>query len=191
MKDFLTVIKLTLIGLFVAIIAYPLIHETGHILATAMTGGKLIALSWVPVPNVLCEVNSTNITALAITSLAGMVFPMVLVFMLMRSKGLFRYGVLIFSMVTILSAVIDTGVAFLHINGMVVQNDDIASFMEFTGWTVQALLLMAGLLCVSVTGFFLLKPANTIKAVLFNDKKLGYRTKHKSLKSKQTLSTNL
>lgn len=166
MRDFLTVIKIALIGLFVAVIAYPLVHEGGHILATALTGGKLICLSWLPVPNVLCEVNISNNAALAVTSLAGMILPMIFILPFFKSKGFLRFGVLVFNMITILSAVIGLSVSFLRLNNTVIPNDDVTAFIDFTGWMLPTVFIMSVLTVITILQLFLLKPKSTFLNIL-------------------------
>jgi len=166
LKDVFIVLKVTFIGLFVAVFFYPLVHESGHILATLLTGGKCINLSWLPVPNVLCEVDSTNTTALAVISLAGMVFPMLFVLPFYKSKGSLRFGALIFSAVTVLSMVIGLSVAVLNITGTTIPNDDVAMFIDFTGWVLPTLFILIVLTTITILQFILLKPKQTFMTIL-------------------------
>jgi hypothetical protein len=165
-KDVLIVIKSTLIGLFIAVFFYPLIHESGHILATLITGGKLVSISWLPEPNVLCEIDSTNTAALAITSLAGMVFPMVFLLPFYKSKGYLRLGALVFNAITVLSMLIGLSVAFLRFFGITVPNDDVTAFIEFTEWILPTMLIMIVFSGISIFQFLLFKPKQTLIAVL-------------------------
>ena len=166
MKDVLIILKITLVGLFTAIVAYPLIHETGHILATILTGEKFISISWSPTPNVLCEMNSTDTAALAITSLSGMIFPMIIILPFAKSTGIIRLSALFVSGINVLAAVIGLLVVLLRMNGTVVQNDDITAFIGFTGWLFPALLIMIAMIIAAVLSLLLFKPRNTILSAM-------------------------
>jgi len=181
LKDIFIVLKVTLIGLLVAVFFYPLIHESGHIIATLLTGGKFISMAWLPAPNVLCEVDSTNNAALAITSLAGMMFPMLLILPFYKSKGSLRFGVLIFNAVTVLSMIIGLSVIILRMFGTITPNDDITAFIDFTGWLLPTLFILIGLTTITILQFILLKPKQTFMAILgiqSEQKQLEYQHSH-------------
>jgi len=166
LKDVFIIIKVTLIGLLVAVFFYPLAHESGHIIATLLTGGRFISLSWFPSPNILCEVDGTNTAALAVTSLAGMVFPMLLIIPFYKAKSNLRFGALIFNAVTVLSMIIGLAVAILKICGTTVPNDDVTAFMNFTGWVLPTVFIMIFLTGITVLQFAFFKPKKTIMETL-------------------------
>ena len=166
MKDYLIILKVTLIGLFVAAFAYPVVHEAGHILATVITGGKFVSLAWAPVPNVLCEMNTENTAALAITSLAGIVFPMFMVLPFIKAKGNLRFSVLIFNAIIIWSTIIGLAVAVMQMNDCIIPNDDLTAFMEYTGWIIPTIFIMLSLTGIAFFLLYLLKPKETIMSVM-------------------------
>jgi hypothetical protein len=166
LKDFLIVIKLTLTALFVAVFVYPVVHEGGHMLAVALTGGKIVCLSWFPVPNVLCEVGGMSAAALAAASLAGTVLPMLFVLPFLKTKGIVRFGALFFTLIVLLSGVIGTTVAVLRLFGVTVPNDDVTSFIGFTGCPLLALTVMLAVTLLSTGQIFLWKPKALFGGVL-------------------------
>ena len=60
MKDILKYLGLFFVGLFVAIIIYPFLHEAGHSMAAILVGAKVIDFNLLPLPYVTCEVSSLN-----------------------------------------------------------------------------------------------------------------------------------
>ena len=166
MKDVFLIIKITIIGLLVAVFVYPIVHESGHIISTILTGGRFIKLSWIPTPNILCEVNSTNTTALAIINLSGMILPIVFIMPFYKTKGFIRFGALIFCMIIILSAVIGLIVSIISCFGINVSNDDVTSFIEFSGWLLPTILIMIAMIGISAFQLMRFKPVETIDCIL-------------------------
>lgn len=77
-KDCRKVLWLLIVGLFTAVLLYPLLHEWGHSLATVILGGKVIEFHLFPLPNVLCDGRSVGNTGLAVVGLCGMLTPFLL-----------------------------------------------------------------------------------------------------------------
>ena len=166
MKEVFVIVKITLIGLFVTVVFYPLVHESGHLLFALITGGKFISLSWFPAPNVLCEMNADNTTSLAITSLAGMMFPILFLLPFYKSKSNLRFGALLMSGITVLSMLIGVSVAVLRFASTIIPNDDVTAFINFTGWVMPTILIMFSLTIITILQFILLKPKQTLMTIL-------------------------
>ena len=165
-KEFSAVAKVVLIGLFVTVFFHPMIHESGHIIASLLTGGRIISIVWLPVPNVLCEADSTNAAAIAITSLAGIVFPMLFVLPFYKSKGSLRFGLMVFSAVSVLSAAIGLFTAVLRLYGTAMPDDDVTVFIESTGMVFPTVLIMLSLMGIAFLQFLLLKPKQIFSKIM-------------------------
>lgn len=75
-KDIFKILLLTVLGFFVAIIGYPVLHELGHILASMVAGAKVMDLTLLPIPGVLCDVTGVSNTGLVLIGFGGTVFPL-------------------------------------------------------------------------------------------------------------------
>jgi len=166
MKDTILVIKHTLIGLLVAMVIYPVIHESGHILATLFSNGKVISFSLWPLPSVGCIVDSTNTAALAVTSLSGIIFPILIAGMFRWTNGVFRYAALVFIMIAMLSTLIGMMTAILRMIGVVMPNDDITTFIDLTGSSATALFFMLTFFALTVIQASRIKPKMTLLKTL-------------------------
>ena len=78
MKSIKQAVCFLLVGLLCTVIIYPLLHELGHSLAAIALGGEIVQLSWLPIPSVLCKMNSPNTSQYVIVGLSGMIFPALL-----------------------------------------------------------------------------------------------------------------
>ena len=166
MKDYFVVLKITFIGLLVTVCFYPLIHESGHVIATLLTGGKFIAVSWLPSPNVLCEMNTENAMSFSVTSLAGMIFPILFILPFYKSKGSLRFGALIMSGITVLSFIIGFLITVMRLFGSIIPNDDVTVFMDFTGWELPTLFIMFVLAAITIFQFILFKPKQVLDKII-------------------------
>lgn len=68
-----------IIGLCVAVIIYPALHELGHSVAAIIAGAKIIEFNLFPIPSVLCNVRDVNTTGMVLISVSGSFFPLLLV----------------------------------------------------------------------------------------------------------------
>ena len=76
-KDMLKILLISGLGLFVAILGYPFLHELGHILASAIVGADVLNLTLFPIPSVLCDVSGVSENGLVIIGFGGLVLPTV------------------------------------------------------------------------------------------------------------------
>lgn len=68
-------IGLIAVGLFVAVIIYPFLHETGHTLIALLVGAKITRFNILPIPFVECEISAVDIKGQIFIALGGIVFP--------------------------------------------------------------------------------------------------------------------
>ena len=164
--DILTILRIALIGFFVSLFAYPLIHESGHIIATLITGGKIAYLAWLPVPRVMCEVDITGTAASVLISLAGIIFPMIFVLPLLLSKGSIRFGAMIFSFICSISCSIGLFVVVLRAFGIILLNEDITTLIEYTDRILPSFFVMLALSVAAIGLVILFNPRKTFMLML-------------------------
>lgn len=78
MKDAMKIAAITVVGLIIAVIVYPFLHEGGHSLAAVIVGAKVEEFNLYPLPNVLCNVQSVGTVGLVVIGIGGMLFPFLL-----------------------------------------------------------------------------------------------------------------
>ena len=67
------------VGLSVAIVIYPVIHELGHSIVAIIVGAEVIEFNILPLPSVLCNVKDVGSIGMVLISIGGSVFPLLLV----------------------------------------------------------------------------------------------------------------
>lgn len=76
--DALIIFAMAGIGLFIAIILYPFLHESGHSLAAFVVGADVTEFCVLPVPYVMCNVASLTEIQQMIIGVSGMAFPIII-----------------------------------------------------------------------------------------------------------------
>ena len=130
MKDILKYVGLFFVGLFVAIIIYPFLHEAGHSMAAILVGAKVIDFNLLPLPYVICEVSNLNKTSMILIGLAGMFVP-ALISVIVRPKSFwFWYCNLVIKIICFLSFVISFIAIALYLFGVIIKNEDIVQVID-------------------------------------------------------------
>lgn len=130
MKDTLKCMGILFVGLFVAVIIYPFLHESGHSLVALLVGARIIDFNILPIPFVVCEVSTIDITEQIFIGLGGIVFPYVLS-MLLKPKWFWGwYASLILKGISVYSVILSIIAIVLHINGNSWQNEDIVQILQ-------------------------------------------------------------
>ena len=75
MKYTMKAIGLFVVGLIVAIIVYPVIHELAHSVVALAVGAKVIEVNIFPVPSVLCDVQTVDSPDMVVIGMSGMLLP--------------------------------------------------------------------------------------------------------------------
>lgn len=68
-----------IVGLGVAVVIYPTIHELGHSIAAVIAGAEVIEFNLLPMPSVLCNVKNVSSGGMVLISIGGNIFPLLLV----------------------------------------------------------------------------------------------------------------
>ena len=77
MKDFVKTIEILFIGLIVAIVVYPFLHEGGHSAFAVISGIKVFEFTIFPIPSVLCNMSDASVLQYILIGLGGMIFPFI------------------------------------------------------------------------------------------------------------------
>ena len=124
MKSIKQAVCFLLVGLLCTVIIYPLLHELGHSLAAIALGGEIVQLSWLPIPSVLCKMNSPNTSQYVIVGLSGMIFPALLCIFVRSNRFWVWYLMFIMKLTAAWSLVLAGLSVFLFQKGITLPNDD-------------------------------------------------------------------
>lgn len=75
MKLTIKVTALFLVGLFIAVIVYPVMHELSHSVTAMLVGAEVVEINLFPLPNVLCDVAGIDEIGIVFIGLSGMIIP--------------------------------------------------------------------------------------------------------------------
>lgn len=75
MKDTIKAIGLFIVGLTVAVVVYPLMHELAHSIVAIAVGARVVEINILPIPSVLCDVGSVGSTDMVAIGMSGMLLP--------------------------------------------------------------------------------------------------------------------
>lgn len=130
MKEIIKCIGLLILGIFVAVIGYPFLHESGHSIVALLVGGKVIDFNLIPLPYVTCEVSNLNTTSMILIGLAGMFVP-ALISVIVRPKSFwFWYCNLVMKIICFLSFAISFIAIVLYLFGVIIKNEDIVQVID-------------------------------------------------------------
>ena len=130
MKDILKCAGLLAVGLFVAIIAYPFLHESGHFLAALFLGEKVVEYSIFPTPYVICEMSLLSEFNVVLIGLAGMYLPMIITFIVRPKCFWLWYGILVTKGICLLSFALSFIAIVLYYFGIVIANEDVIRVID-------------------------------------------------------------
>lgn len=155
MKYFVRVMMILIIGLAVAVVIYPFLHETGHSIAAVIVGGEVVEYHLFPLPNVLCNVGRVSSTGKVIIGISGMLFPIAIttLFLKPQKKFFMWYANLILRGICILSIAITIFATILYMIGKPVANEDITTVLNIAPnliltITIASLLIISGLVII-------------------------------------------
>lgn len=148
MKYYFKLFMLLPVGLFTAIIIYPVLHEISHSICAIAFGARVVKFSLFPLPNVLCNVGMMTNEKLFFVAVSGTLFPLFLC-MIIRSKSFWvNYIKMLIVGISILSFFISIfGFAFTP--EILLNQDDIVRFSTLiTGGNIISLI-------ICITGIFI------------------------------------
>lgn len=120
----------TVVGLFIAILIYPTLHEIGHILATLLFGGGVKRLHVFPTAYVVCSMSNTRIFDKIVIGLSGMLLPFLLSSLVQPKKFWSWYICFITRGVCILSFAISLAAVVMFHLDCEIENEDITQVLK-------------------------------------------------------------
>lgn len=150
MKDILKCIGLLIVGLFVAVIGYPFLHETGHSIVALLVGGKVIDFNFLPLPYVTCEISIANKFEIILIGLAGMYLPMIFSLIIRPKSFWLWYMSLLIKGICFLSFIISLVSIILYNIGIKVLNEDVVQIIDIwlEGDLILAILMILSMFIV-------------------------------------------
>lgn len=128
-------IELLGIGLFVAVLLYPFLHEAGHSICAIIFGAKVVDFTLFPLPSILCNVTGVGEVGIACISVSGMLFPIFVSFLISGQRFGMCYTRMLLRMISALAFAISAVSVLLHVN----PQDDMFHVMKIlicARWTV-------------------------------------------------------
>lgn len=86
MKDTIKITVILIVGLFTAIVIYPMLHEMGHAITTMLFSGQVMSIQLFPIPQTVCNIKNLNILQQGIVGLSGMITPFALSFLISNKR---------------------------------------------------------------------------------------------------------
>ena len=131
MKDTLKFSALIVLGLITAILIYPVLHELGHIIAAVLVGAEVREVVILPLPSVLCQIDTTSPISMIMVGVSGMLLPY-LITLNKAPKGFWMWYVwLVLKGICILSFVIAGIAVFQYQSGTPMVNEDMTQVMKY------------------------------------------------------------
>ena len=153
MKMLVRSLGLLSVGLLVAVVIYPTLHELGHALAAILVGARVKAWSVFPLSYVVCDFSGASPQAMAVVSLAGLLFPLLV--SSVSCGGFWVWCAQLFLKCAALAALLLSGVTtLLLVNGNGVAQDDMAQLQQWQPYGIWVATIVIG--AAAATAVFLL-----------------------------------
>lgn len=113
-----------IVGLCVAIVIYPAMHEMGHSVAAVISGAKVLEINLFPVPSLLCNVGRVSAIGIVFISISGSIFPLLLV-IFSPKRFIGWYSCFTIRWISLLSYIISEVSIILFFCGIPIKEEDI------------------------------------------------------------------
>lgn len=158
-KDVLKVTLITGIGLFIAIIGYPFLHEAGHVIASILVGAEVLNITLLPVPSVLCGVADVSTAGVVIIGFAGTAFPLLLSLIIPQRWFISWIVRAILQGISALSLLISCVSVLFSVN----QQDDMVQILKsWESGKMEILLILCSVLILTMVIMILDRPGKRI-----------------------------
>lgn len=146
--DFLNLSGMILMGLLVAIIVYPFLHEGGHSLTALLVGANVVEFDILPLPYVICNVASLTSIQQIVIGVSGMIIPF-LIAVLIPHKWFWSWYIrfLLFGF-SLLAVVISVATLILPNGADLNPQDDMLRVLSL--WSGAEIILTISLIAISV-----------------------------------------
>ena len=130
MKEILKCIGLIFVGLFVAVIIYPFLHEVGHSILAILVGARVIEFNLLPLPYIICEVSEVGDVGNALIGLGGIVIPFFVSMSFNPKRFWLWYANLLIKGISTYAIILSAIAIIFYINGINWQNEDIVQVLN-------------------------------------------------------------
>lgn len=144
MISYIRIFVLFMLGMFIAIFAYPFLHEAGHALAVLAVGSECCKISILPFPYVLCDMSSAAVIDYYIVGVAGILFPLLFMLLLipLGKKSIYMgYSAFIIEGITALAGVVSIISVLILKCGYEFVEDDIVNIIIRTNASETAIII--------------------------------------------------
>ena len=158
LKNILKYIGLFVIGLTMAVVIYPVIHEFSHSVVATVIGVTVIKVSIFPLPYVLCDMVNSSIINVVAVGMSGIVLPFALSLLIKTKNFWIWYANYIIVGISTFSFAITIVSTILFMMGKPMNNDDVTQILTLypdAGWfvlVIAVLLLAIGIIKLSRAG---------------------------------------
>lgn len=147
-SDVLNLIVMILMGLVVAIIVYPFLHEGGHSLAALLVGADVVEFEILPIPYVMCNVATLTNGQQILIGVSGMLFPLLIAVIIPRKWFWSWYLRFILFFISLLAFAISVVTLILPNGATVNPQDDMLRVMSL--WSDSRMSLTVALIVCAV-----------------------------------------
>ncbi len=131
MKDMAKVIGLFTVGLFVAVILYPILHEFGHSLMTVICGAEVEEITFFPLPSVLCKTVNLKTSSIVMIGFGGMALPYFITNIPAPKNFWMWYVWLLIKCITLLSFSVSVIAIYMFFAGNPMADEDITQILKY------------------------------------------------------------
>lgn len=146
MRDIIKGFGLLIAGLIVAIIIYPIAHESGHALFALLVGADEVSIRIFPTPFTVCNIIGVHKFGQIIIGFGGILFPVLLSLFTYRKFFWLWYANFVFKLITMWSLVISIISGVLFICGYPMKDDDVTQIL--TKWPSGYYLIIFSLIII-------------------------------------------
>ncbi len=129
MKCFAKVIFLFVLGLFVSIFVYPLVHESGHSLAALISGIEIIEIKIFPQPYSLFFIGNVADSIKVFIGFSGILLPFIISILPALKCFITWFMKFVFRVICIFSYIFSIIILIFYKTGYVLYDDDIVKVM--------------------------------------------------------------
>lgn len=159
MKDTIKAVGLFIVGIAVAVIIYPVMHELAHSVVAIAVGGRVIEINILPVPSVLCDIRAVDDPGMVAIGMSGMLLPYFLSAVIKPKSFWLWYANYIVKGISALAFVISTISTVCFLAGSPLPNDDTTqTLMTWSGGKWICLAVSIGLAISAIVGLIQEKP---------------------------------
>lgn len=133
MKDAVKLFGILFFGLLTAVIIYPFLHESGHLIAAVLLGAEVLEFNLFPLPNVLCDMTHMRDISIIIVGLNGLFFPISFSAVMLKLFGdsfWVRYVSFVLNGISLFASIISViAVVFFYL-GNPMNNEDVTQILH-------------------------------------------------------------